>query len=106
MNHYVVISPEYESYPFDGINPPEYGCDVVYIHAENRRDAKSFALRAKEMEGWLIEAQDCQINPFSGLKVEESICPHGVCYCGCNEDECKECMKEFEDDSNKTEENI
>lgn len=74
MKHYIVISPEMsEVIPIldDGTGPTEYFCCAVVVEAENKRDAKSYALKTKEFKAWLEEARWNKSNPFSGLKVEE-----------------------------------
>ena len=104
MKHYIVYSPVIETYSFNGIDPPEYGACAVEIEAENKRDAKSLALKTKEMQKWVGEARDNYINPFSGLKAEHLVCPHGFCDC-CTPEKvipytetgCLECDKEMED---------
>ncbi len=102
MKHYYVVSPSYVVYPFDGINPPEDGCDVVAVEASNKREAKSLALRTEEMSQWILEARDNHQNPFSGLEVYEAHCPHGTCMCGCQTTEdgenCPLCEAEVEND--------
>ncbi len=77
---FTVVSPEYETYSFNGIDPPEYGCDVVQIECE-KRDAKALALKTPEFSTWLGEARGDGISPFTGLQVIPTICDHGKCFC-------------------------
>jgi len=39
MKRWMVVTPDYETYSFNGIDPPEYGADVIEIEAETKRDA-------------------------------------------------------------------
>lgn len=100
MKHYFVVSPEFTTdCEFFGYywEPPEYGCDVVHIHAENKRDARIMALKTDEFKSWRKYIL-CD-NPFTGLQVIEHICPHGLCQCGscCDENgpTCPPCLKEY-----------
>jgi|SRR6476661_5967764 len=106
MKHYIVYSPNFETYSFNGIDPPEYGACAVEIEAENARDAKSLALRTEEMQLWIGEARDNGINPFSGLKADHLQCEHGVCACCTENPECKICDEEMEKWAKENEENL
>ena len=48
MRRWYVVTPEYETkVPIldDGSGPVEYGCDVVEVEAETRRDAITFGVK-------------------------------------------------------------
>ena len=101
--HYSVTSPEMgakQRITDDGDGPMEYWCEWALVLAANKRDAKLLAIRGETVDGgmhdWVKEARYCGINPFSGLKVEPSICEHGVCW-GC-EQSCVECHTQYEID--------
>jgi len=91
---YMVISPEYETYSFNGIDPPEYGCDAVQIECDSPSDAKALALRTDEFKKWMHEARMNQQSPYAGLRVEPCICDHGVCGCSKCPD-CSTCKEEY-----------
>lgn len=102
MKHYTVISPDITTYYWD--EPPEYECDVVDIHAENKRDAKIMALKTDEFKQWIKYIRGD--NPFTGLKVIEHICPHGLCQCAyCSSEDgptYPPCLEEYNRISNLT----
>ena len=97
MPHYNVISPEmHVTIPIldDGTGPEEYFACFVSVDAKNKREAKSLALKDVLMSDWIQWARDNNQNPFSGLKVENPVCKHGVCWCGICKQECEKCMEE------------
>ena len=74
MKTYMVVSPEYMTYGSYGdgslgLDPPEYGCDVVEVQALTKREAKILGLREfrRTSARWL---DYCDGNPFTGIKVE------------------------------------
>lgn len=78
MTPWLVCSPEYgEVIPIvDGQGPMEYGCDVVFVEAETRRDALVLGVALFRQQGarYLGDAE----NPYAGVKVENMTCPaHG-----------------------------
>jgi hypothetical protein len=96
--HYSVTSPEVGAkirITDDGDGPIEYWCEWALVLAANKREAKLVAVRGEtedgSLEDWVKEARNDCINPFSGLKVEPSVCEHGVCW-GCKQD-CIACHK-------------
>lgn len=92
--HYSVTSPEMSS-GYSGYGPPEYGCDWALVLASNKREARLFAVKGAIEDGdfqeWVSYARADGINPFSGVKVEPSVCEHGVCW-GC-EQSCISCRR-------------
>lgn len=58
----------------DGTGPMEYGCDVVHVEAETRRDALLLGVALFRQHGahYLHDAE----NPYAGVKVESQVCPH------------------------------
>jgi hypothetical protein len=76
---WLVCSPEYGTViPIvDGQGPMEYGCDVVHVEAETRRDALLLGVALFRQKGADYLA-DCE-NPYAGVKVESMVCPvHGT----------------------------
>ena len=75
MKRWHVITPEYgEVIPItdDGQGPTEYGCDVIEVEAETRRDAILVGvqlMRAHERDYHYF--RHCDGNPFVGVKAEE-----------------------------------
>jgi len=99
MTHYNVISPEMSFViPIldDGSGPTEYFACVASVDAKNKREAKSLALKDVLFFDWIQWARDNEKNPFSGLKVEDPICKHGICWCDICGQECEECYAEVE----------
>lgn len=96
LNHYIVLSPVFES-GGDNYEPPESGRDVVTIWADSPSTAKILAIRSKGMRSWVRFQRDDNQNPFTGLEVQSGKCPHGKCYCFLCEDECEECEKEADE---------
>jgi len=88
-NHYEVISPEMCDDRGWEWGPPEYGCDWALVLAANKREAKILTIRGDVVDGgfedWPDQARSDGICPFSGLKVNLSVCSHGVCW-GCKQD--------------------
>lgn len=95
MTHYVVFSPEIQMYDGDELDPPEYGCCVVSVDAKNKREAKSLAIKQDRFEKWMRFSSDNRSNPFTGLKAEIHICPHGICHCELCNKECEDCTAEL-----------
>jgi len=89
---YLVVSPEITvSYGF--YEPPETGACAVEVEAPNARQAKSEALRRKEMQDWVREARGDNRNPFADLDAEIMHCEHGVCLCW---NDCVQCNAELD----------
>jgi len=80
----------------DGSGPTEYFACCVSVDAKNKREAKSLALKEDLMNDWIQWARDNNQNPFSGLKVENPVCEHGICWCDICKQECEECYKELD----------
>lgn len=75
MKPYMVITPEFGSYQVrleDGSGSIEIGCDLVWTHARNKREAKLNAVRFWRQPGHCARylCDDPQCNPFGGLRVE------------------------------------
>ena len=82
MNHYLVISPEMSDIiPIldDGSGPVEVFCCAASVEASTKREAKIKAITHPDMKRWVGEQRSDGHNPFTGLRVEIPICPHGVC---------------------------
>ncbi len=96
---YTVVSPQFETHFFNGIDPPEYGADVVEIEGcRNATEAKALALKTREFSEWTSLARGDGVNPFSGLRVYPMRCHHGSCFCSqCRSQECFECEKETDE---------
>jgi len=82
MKHYWVVSPEMEFRGSGWYDPPEIGHCVVLVEAQNKRDARRKAIKEKEMKEWVHECKSDKACPLAHLKVEEAVCPHGICECG------------------------
>ena len=95
LNHYFVITPEYEM-TYGYWEPPEIGRDLVTIWADNPETAKILAIRSKELSHWVREQRSDDCNPFTGLEVENCKCEHGKCCCDQCKEECEECIEEAE----------
>ncbi len=82
LKPWYVVSPEYGTVmPIldDGTGPMEYGCDVVRVEAETRRDALAFGVRLMLADSSCRWVQDCRsdwMSPYAGMKVESALCPH------------------------------
>lgn len=94
LKPWLVCSPEYGvMFPIvDGRGPMEYGCDVVHVEAETKRDALLLGVRLLKAKGagYLRDAE----NPYAGIRVESQACPvHGLQYVSWITDhyECSEC---------------
>ena len=96
MNHYLVITPQYETIYFD-YTLSDYGSDVVTIWANNKHDARIFACRTKEFKHWVKNQRNDNKCPYTGLKVENTQCKHKKCYC----DKCNQFCDECEDEINE-----
>ena len=86
----MVVSPEMSRIDVildDGTGPRECFCDVVYIEAENKDDARLLGFKIMEQENmdWPEEARSDNINPYAGLTVEE------VCPCTVKSEPCPSC---------------
>lgn len=92
---FTIVSPEYCTYESNGIDPPEYGCDVVDIETDSKKDAIALALKTKEFEGWIQEAKDNEISPYSGVKAMQMDCEEGFCCCPNCKNYCKYCREEL-----------
>ena len=67
---FAVISPGYEKYHgYDG-EPPEYGCDFIWVFTRTKARAKTLAVRAWRRQRGLRYCDGGNENPFTGLKVE------------------------------------
>ena len=90
---WLVVSPEYGTViPIldYGQGPIEYGCDVVFVEAETRRDALllGVALFRKSGAKYLKDAD----NPYAGVKVESQYCAaHGLPVWNRDHYECPQC---------------
>jgi len=90
--HWNVISPEMMTpgrYSPFGLDPPEYGCDVVSVEAPSRREA--IRRGTPLLKGWCRDARSDGCNPFVGVTAEDPRCPHGVCFCELCDSECEAC---------------
>ena len=98
MKHYYVVTPEMsEVIPIldYGQGPLEYFCETALVECEDPRDAKSLAIAAGLLPKWLDDSGGS--NPFTGLKVEDPLCMHGVCCCDVCNGECGQCMADDEE---------
>lgn len=108
--HWSVTTPMYMTYGsmWDD-EPPEYGCDWICVEANTKREAKLIAVREwrKQNTHWMQDCRSDNASPFTGLKVENTLCKHGFCFCDlqyCIQpnpdwillDTCPECDKEWE----------
>ena len=81
-----VVTPEYGTViPItdEGQGPMEYGCDVIEIEAEKRRDA--IALGVREMLRlpsfrWCADARSDGVSPYTGVKAWPKL-PEETCAC-------------------------
>lgn len=93
--HYSVTSPEMSS-GYSGYGPTEYCYAWALVLASNKREARILAVRGDiedgEFSDWVEYARHDCMNPFTGIKVELSVCEHGVCW-GC-EQSCLACKHE------------
>lgn len=80
LQPWMVCSPEYGTVipvTDEGQGPTEYGCDVVFVEAETRRDALLFGVALLKQQGarYLDDAE----NPYAGVTVEPQTCAiHGL----------------------------
>lgn len=78
MNHYTVCTPPlFHDYGYD--EPPETFAECVTVIAANKRQAKVEAVRKFREEG--NDYVNDLGSPFTGLKVWDSKCEHGNCWC-------------------------
>lgn len=54
-----------------GEGPTEYGCDVVYVEASNKREARVKAIKMPGLAGHVDIQRSDGCSPFTGLRVEE-----------------------------------
>lgn len=104
LAHFWIVSPmmeEVEPVLEDGSGPLVQFADAVCVEARTKREAK--VLGVKLMEHWPTYARRDDRNPFSGVKAESALCPHGLCHCdieGCSNypenDLCPECREEHD----------
>ncbi len=82
LKPWLVCSPEYgEVIPItdEGQGPMEYGCDVVHVLAETRRDALLMGVLLFRQQGARYLDRYSDENPYAGVKVESQIChAHGM----------------------------
>lgn len=92
---WLVVSPEYGTVVpiVDGQGPMEYGSDVVFVEAENRRDALVLGVE-------LFRQQDARYlhdveSPYAGVRVESQVCQrHGMPVWVKDHYECPACEEE------------
>ena len=104
MTHYTVVSPIISVHVpmLDGGSRPVEECVCfVSVDAKTKRDAKSLALKDVLMKDWIQWARDNNQNPFSGLKIQNPVCKHGVCWCEICGGECEECYAEWDKEDEK-----
>lgn len=99
IHHYIVYTPSFTSYRGvwgDPPEPPEYGADVVEVIAKSKREAKVEAVRKMRAEGmeWVRGQESDGASPFTGLKVEDMKCKHGICHCRECGGDCETCYQE------------
>jgi hypothetical protein len=74
MNRYWVITPEYGevvSVTDEGQGPLEYGCDVIEIEADNKRDAIVLGVKAMRANSATYHYyRECDDSPFAGVRAE------------------------------------
>ena len=94
LTRWWVITPEYGvviPVTDEGQGPTEYGCDVIEIEAETRRDAIVFGVREmlKGRRGghgrgmryqWCLDTRGDGTSPYAGVTAE------AVPACGCTDD--------------------
>jgi hypothetical protein len=77
---YYVVSEEYQTYHGDGIDPPEYGCEVYEVFAPNKREAVIAGVKIALSQGRRTMARENRgddLPPFAGYHAEPAICEHG-----------------------------
>ena len=83
LKPWYVISPEYGTViPIldDGTGPTEYGCDVVEVEAETKRDALAMGVKLMLADLSCQWVKDCRLddrNPYAGMKVELVLSENG-----------------------------
>ena len=65
-----MISPQYETCSESEVDPPEYGCEFLWVFTRTRERAKMLAVRAWRRQHRLQYCDGGNENPFTGLKVE------------------------------------
>lgn len=72
LKTYIVYTPDYyHPASWDRLDPPEYGPDVVTIKAKNKREARIFAAKTKEMANWAADCRSDGKPPWYKFTVEE-----------------------------------
>ena len=78
-----MVSPEHETHfgCADPPEPPEYGCDVVEIEADSKRDAVilGVSMLLKDHKSWASMNRQDGLPPWAGYKVEEVPTDCGLC---------------------------
>ncbi len=98
-HHYLVYTPTFTAYHgsvFLMTEPPEETCDVVEVIAPNRRAARVAAVREMRRQHmtWIEDQQSDGASPFTGLKVDDMRCTHGICHCATCGGDCEACYNE------------
>lgn len=79
MKRWCVITPEHQTYD-GGFEPPEYGCDVIEIEAETKRDAirlgvvemlKGSRCGYRRWYRYCIDQRSDNASPYTGVWAEE-----------------------------------
>jgi len=80
LRHWFVITPQYTTYyNAESLEPPEVGCDVVSVEARTKREAKILGVKKlRKVGNWISDSYSDGENPYKGIKVEESVCSHGL----------------------------
>lgn len=96
LKPWIVVSQEYgEVIPIldYGQGPMEYGCDVVNVWAETKREARVLGLKLFRQQGArFLDKCDC---PFAEMKVLPGACEHGACMFD-GEPDCQRCLAEMD----------
>jgi len=98
----VVTSPVYSAYDwYDtelGGGPMIDTCDFFEVAARTKREALRLAVASKEFDTWREDQRGDGRNPYAGVKIEQPLCEHGMCF-GCHEDytDCPECVVEIDE---------
>jgi hypothetical protein len=100
---YAVVTPEYVTYPSTAIEQEEYGRDYLEIEAFSKREAISIAVKEwlNEKRSYCKDQRQDNACPFTGVRAEEIVCPHGVSMpAGFDGDIwCAVCKKEIESEN-------
>ncbi len=68
---FAVISPQYKTHSASEVNPPEYGCEFLWVFTRTKARARHLAVRAWRRQHRLQYCDGGNDNPFTGLKVEQ-----------------------------------